>query len=63
MAAYAAGFVKTAYVQPFAVGDLLIDMPLFLDADHYVNVPLEDTYQAAFHGIPQRYRDLLAPNA
>lgn len=59
MAAYTAGIVKTAYVEPLAVGDFFKPMPLFLDADHYVNVPLEETYAAAFHSVPKRYRDLL----
>jgi Protein of unknown function (DUF4058) len=60
MAAYAAGFVKTGYVEPLAVGEILKPMPLFLDADHYVNVPLEETYMAAFHSVPRRFRDLLS---
>jgi hypothetical protein len=29
------------------VGDTLIDMPLFLDPDKYVAVPLEEIYQLA----------------
>jgi len=35
--------VKTAYVEPVAVGSPLPDMPLFLHGDFYVNVPLEAT--------------------
>jgi hypothetical protein len=31
-------------------------MPLFLDADHYVNVPLEATYQSAWEGVPMRWQ-------
>ena len=31
LAAYSAGPVKTAYVEPAAVGDLLPEMPLFLE--------------------------------
>jgi hypothetical protein len=56
LASYAAGGVITCYVEPTAVGKRLIDMPLFLNADHYVNVPLEETYQSAFSGLPQRWR-------
>jgi Protein of unknown function (DUF4058) len=59
MVAYTAGVVKTGYVEPIAVADVLKPMPLFLDLDHYVNVPLEETYMAAFHGVPMRYRDEL----
>ena len=33
LAAYSAGAVKTAYVEPVAVGDLLPEMPLFLEPE------------------------------
>jgi hypothetical protein len=59
LAAYSAGAVKTAYVEPVAVGDALPDMPLFLTPEHYVNVPLEATYQAAWRGVPRRWREVL----
>jgi hypothetical protein len=59
LAAYAAGLVKTAYVEPVAVGDVLTEMPLFLDPEHYVAVPLEATYQAAYRGVPQRWKAVL----
>jgi hypothetical protein len=64
LAAYAAGPESTrAYVQPIAVGDTLPDMPLFLEPGAYVKVPLEQTYQAAFRGVPQRWRRVLEPPA
>ena len=59
LAAYSAGWSKTAYVEPIAVGDLLIPMPLFLTSDVYVNVPLEETYLAAYRGVPRRWREVL----
>ncbi len=59
LAAYSAGLVKTAYVEPVAVGAALPDMPLFLEPEAYVNVPLEATYLAAGHGVPQRWRRVL----
>lgn len=59
LAAYSAGRPKTAYVEPTAVGERLIDMPLFLDPDHYVPVPLEETYAAAWRGVPQRWRRVI----
>ena len=34
-------------------------MPLFLNADRYINVPLEPTYQAAFAGEPKFWREVL----
>jgi hypothetical protein len=59
LVAYSAGPTKRAYVEPFAVGDLLKAMPLFLSVSTYVSVPLEETYQVAFRGVPRRWRDLL----
>jgi hypothetical protein len=59
LAAYMAGPVKRAYVEPTAVGRELIDMPLFLEPEFYVNVPLEATYTAAYRGVPQRWKRVL----
>jgi hypothetical protein len=46
-------------VEPTAVGSVLIDMPLFLSADRYVNVPLEQTYLAAYQGVPGRWKPVI----
>jgi hypothetical protein len=59
LAAYSAGTVKTAYVEPVAVGDRLPDMPLFLDPETYVPVPLEATYQTAWGSVPRRWQRVL----
>lgn len=59
LAAYSAGPRKRVYVEPMAVGRELIDMPLFLEAEIYVNVPLESTYQAAYRGVPRRWQRVL----
>jgi len=59
LAAYTAGLSRTANVEPTAVGRTLIDMPLFLTADFYVNVPLEQTYMAAYHGMPRKWMAVL----
>jgi hypothetical protein len=61
LVAYDAGPPKIAYLEPVAVGDSLIDMPLFLAPGWYVSVPLEATYQAAWGGVPRRYRAVLEP--
>jgi hypothetical protein len=45
-----------AFVEPFAVGDVLPAMPLFLTSGFYVILPLEPCYQAAFLDVPPRYR-------
>jgi hypothetical protein len=42
------------------VGQILPDMPLFLDSESYVLVPLEPTYQQAYRGVPRRWREVLA---
>lgn len=62
LASYSAGLTKTAYVEPFAVGDSLPDMPLFLQPDGHVLVPLEATYQAAWRGVPRFWQRVLEPN-
>lgn len=56
LVAYSAGLVKTAYIEPIAVGQPFREMPLFLTPEGYVEVPLEATYQAAFAGVPEQYR-------
>lgn len=59
LAAYSAGPQKRGYIEPTAVGRALIEMPLFLTPETYVNVPLEETYQAAFRGVPSKWRTVL----
>ena len=50
----------TAYVEPSAVGDALFPMPLFLTADYYVDLPLEETYAATWAACPEPIRALVA---
>jgi hypothetical protein len=59
LAAYRADTCPTAYFEPVAVGEVLPDMPLFLTPDHYVNVPLETTYQTAWQGVPRRWKRVI----
>jgi hypothetical protein len=59
MVAYRADVAPTAYFQSFSVGDRLIDMPIFLTTDRYVNVPLEQTYGEAWRGFPARWKTVL----
>jgi len=47
------------YLEHFAVGTALPEMPLFLRPDRYINVPLEPTYQAAYRGMPAFWKDVL----
>ncbi len=59
LVSYEAAFPKHAYIEPVAVGDPLPEMPLFLAPGWYINVPLEPTYQAAWRGVPRRWREVL----
>lgn len=61
LAAYQVQRTVHAYVKPTAVGQVLIDMPLFLTPDLYVPVPLEWTYQQAFAKFPARWQRFLQP--
>lgn len=59
MAAYVSAMRPVAYFEPFAVGSTLIDMPIFLTEDRYINVPLERTYMEAWQGVPRRWREVI----
>ena len=61
LASYEAGQLPEAYLEPFAVGDSLTEMPLFIRRGRYVNVPLEQTYLAAFQSVPSVWRKVLEP--
>jgi hypothetical protein len=59
LAAYETGDALRAYVVRLGVGDVLTDMPLFLEPEKAVTAPLEATYNAAFAALPQRWRRVL----
>jgi len=59
LASYCARAPITAYVEPISVGSTLPDMPLFLTPGHYIYIPLEETYTAAWRGVPQRWRRVI----
>ena len=63
LVAYQAGTEMTAYVEPVGVGDPLPDMPLFLDIDFHVLVPLEAAYQTTWDLCPEPLRALVQPAA
>jgi hypothetical protein len=62
LAAYSAGPQVDVYLEHTAVGAALPDMPLFLQPDRYIYVPLEPTYQAAYLGLPAFWRNVLEGN-
>jgi hypothetical protein len=59
LAAYSAGPLKRAYVKLMAVGNELIEMPLFPEPETYVNVPLKATYRGAYRGVPRKWQHVL----
>ncbi len=59
LVAYESELIARAYIETVAVGDVLPDMPLFLEPNGCVKVPLEATYQTAFAVMPRRWRDVL----
>jgi hypothetical protein len=62
IAGFDAGEPMTVYLESVAVGEALPDAPLFLAPGWYVNVPLEQTYLAAWDVTPLPIRDLVAPS-
>ena len=59
MVAYESALTTWAYIEPVAVGDRLPDMPVFLEPDFYVDLPLEATYSAAWESVPKRWRRVI----
>jgi hypothetical protein len=56
LAAYRAGDPLRAFVEPLAIGQPLTPMPVYLDREHYVSAPLEESYQSAFDRVPRALR-------
>ena len=59
LASYVAGPSVDIYLEHLAPGGVLPEMPLFLNFERYVNLPLESTYGAAYQGMPAFWRDVL----
>lgn len=59
LAAYECDLTTRAYIEAIAVGDPLPDMPLFVEPNSHVRVPLESTYLTAFAAMPRRWRNVL----
>jgi hypothetical protein len=56
LVAYVEAELNTAYVEPVAAGDILPEMPVFLDTGTYVRVPLGKTYDATWKLCPEVFR-------
>jgi hypothetical protein len=63
LASYVGGLEPKAFVDLVAVGEALPEMPLFLEPESYISIPLEATYASAFEGIPRRTRERLNASA
>lgn len=61
MVAYECDLTTQAYIETMAVGEPVPDMPLYLEPDAYVLVPLEATYQAAWDTVPARWQRVIEP--
>lgn len=59
VASYVAGPRLEVFANHLAVGQPIPETPLFLTRERYVNVPLEETYLAAYRGMPGFWRDVL----
>jgi hypothetical protein len=59
LAGYAAGPRVDVYLEHVGIGAELPEMPLFLRSDRYINVPLEETYRAAYQSLPEFWRNVL----
>jgi hypothetical protein len=57
--AYRGGVNVEVFVSHFAVGEPIPPMPLFLTSEHYIQVPLEAAYMAAWEDVPSRYQEVL----
>jgi hypothetical protein len=60
LVAYECSLITQAYIETIAVGEKVPEMPLFLEPDAHVLVPLEATYQAAWDTVPARWQRVIA---
>ena len=60
LVSYLATPVPQAFLEPTAVGAVLIDMPVFLTHERYVNLPLEATYLQAWEAVPAYWQKQIA---
>jgi hypothetical protein len=49
-----------AFIEPVAIGDELVEMPLFLAPDIYIPAPLAASYNSAWKAVPSYWRDVVS---
>lgn len=59
LVSYESGGERKAYVDLLGVGDVLPDMPLFLDNGAHIKVPLESTYNSVMDASGEDYREII----
>lgn len=59
LSSYVADTRPEAYLEHLTFGSPLPEMPLFLNPERYINVPLEATYQSAYRGTPAYWRGVV----
>jgi len=57
--AYIGGPCPEVFLEPLAVGLSLPEMPVFLDPDVYVPLPLQATYDLTWQALPSFWRDVV----
>jgi hypothetical protein len=60
-ASYVGGRNREAYIEVATVGERLPNMPLFLAAGRYIQMPLDESYRIAFEHVPDLWREVLEP--
>ncbi len=62
LASYMAGTIDRspqAFVEPIGYGEILPDMPAYLDPRNYIPVPLEKTYQQSWDVCPADFKEVV----
>jgi hypothetical protein len=59
LVAYECGMETEAYIETIAVGEPVPDMPLFLEPEDYIMVPLAKTYESAWDTVPARWQRVI----
>ena len=59
LVSYRADQPPEAFIEPTAVGLSLHPMPVFLNVDEYISLPLEISYQRAWRSVPEYLRDVI----
>ena len=60
LVSYIAPPAPKAFLEPVAVGAVLIDMPVFLTRERYIDLPLEATYLQAWEAVPKFWKAVVA---